>query len=287
MSGETVIRAEGVNFAVAGRQIIPQLSLTVRAGEVLSLVGPNGAGKSTLLALLAGDLKPTEGRITLDGRQLSEYKPRELARRRAVALQDSRVSYAYTVQEVVRMGRTAWRGSDQESRDEELVRSAMRRTELSEFAQREVTTLSGGEMGRTTLARVQAQGAELVLLDEPTAALDVRHQQTALQLCRRIASEGGAAVVVLHDLDLAASYSDRMVLLEHGRVIAAGPPEQVCRAELLSRVYRSPMEVFAHPKNGRIVVLPGRSIEPADDFEQHEPGNSGNRLRSAEEISGS
>ncbi|WP_045074996.1 heme ABC transporter ATP-binding protein [Psychromicrobium lacuslunae] len=259
MSESAIAVLRGVSFGVPGKQIIPHLSLSIRAGEVLSLVGPNGAGKSTVLGLLAGDLKPDQGLISLEGKELSQYTPRELARRRAVALQDSKVSYAYTVEEVVRMGRLAWRGSESEQHDGAAVKQALARTETANLSDREVTTLSGGEMARTTLGRVLAQQTRLLLLDEPTAALDVRHQESALAICRQVADSGGAAVVVLHDLDLAASYSDRMVLLDHGRVVAAGAPEQVCDAEVLSRIYRSPMDVFRHPGTGRLVVLPGRS----------------------------
>ena len=276
MSESAIAVLRGVSFSVLGKQIIPQLSLSIRAGEVLSLVGPNGAGKSTVLGLLAGDLKADQGLISLAGKELGNYSSRELARRRAVALQDSKVSYAYSVEEVVRMGRLAWRGSDLERHDDAIVKESLQRTETANFSHREVTTLSGGEMARTTLGRVLAQDTKFLLLDEPTAALDVRHQEAALTICRQVAESGGAAVVVLHDLDLAASYSDRMVLLDQGRVVAAGTPEQVCDAELLSRVYRSPMDVFAHPRTGRLVVLPARngSIDAAESLQLSSSGKA-------------
>lgn len=235
------------------------MDLEVRAGEVLALIGPNGAGKSTLLSVLAGDLVPDRGAALLEDRAVSGWKPLELARRRAVLLQNSSVAFAYRVREVVAMGRTPWRGTDAQAEDDAAVAEALARTDTERLGERDVTTLSGGENGRAQLARVLAQRTPVVLLDEPTAALDILHQERTLRTCRELAASGAAVVVVLHDLDAAAAYADRVVLFSAGRVVADGPPEQVCTAERLSAVYEWPIEVLRHPGTGRVMVLPHRS----------------------------
>ncbi|MDY6051770.1 MAG: heme ABC transporter ATP-binding protein [Rothia sp. (in: high G+C Gram-positive bacteria)] len=250
--------ADSVGYQVNGRQILHDISLEVAPGEVLALIGPNGTGKSTLLSLLAGDTSPSSGQITLGGRPLTDYRPVELARTRAMLLQHTSVAFSYTVQQVVQMGRTPWRGTEQARQNYEIVSAALVETDTERLAGRDVRTLSGGETGRTHLARGFAQRTPLLLLDEPTAALDILHQEQTLTHARAYARQGAAVVVVLHDLDVAASYSDRLVLLAKGRVVAQGRPQQVCTAERLSTVYGHPIEVLTHPVTGRLLVLPAR-----------------------------
>ncbi|WP_442810962.1 ATP-binding cassette domain-containing protein [Streptomyces sp. NBC_01217] len=212
-------------------------SLVTHAGEVLALVGPNGAGKSTLLAALAA----------------------ELALRRAVLPQSATLSFPFPVEDVVRMGRAPWAGTERADEDDPAVAAAMAATEVTEFAARPFSALSGGERARVALARVLAQRAPLLLLDEPTAALDLRHQELVLRICRERAGAGDAVVVVLHDLGLAAAYADRAVVLHGGRIAVAGPPAEVFTGELLGEVYRQPVEVFAHPRTGTPLVVPTRT----------------------------
>ncbi|GLW89511.1 heme ABC transporter ATP-binding protein [Actinokineospora globicatena] len=256
-----MIAAEGVSVRLGGALLVDDVSVELRAGEVLVLVGPNGAGKSTLLAALAGDLPIAGGRALLDGEPVQGWRPVEAARRRSVLPQHNPVSFPFDVRSVVEMGRAPWRGTEQEDDDDTAVAEALRDTGVEHLADRAYPTLSGGEQARVALARVLAQRAPAVLLDEPTAALDVRHQELVLSLARRHARSGGGVLVVLHDLGLAAAHADRVAVLDAGKLVAVGPPAEVCTADLLSAVYRHPVEVFPHPRTGVPVVLPVRSRE--------------------------
>ncbi|GAA2804485.1 heme ABC transporter ATP-binding protein [Streptomyces showdoensis] len=260
--GGTVAEAVGLRVALGRRTVLDGVDLTVRAGEVLALVGPNGAGKSTLLAALAGDLAPAAGEVRIAGRPAGAWAAAELALRRAVLPQDAALSFPFPVAEVVSMGRAPWAGTVREAEDGAAVAEALALTETAEFAGRPFPALSGGERARVALARVLAQRTGLLLLDEPTAALDLRHQELVLGVCRERAAAGAAVVVVLHDLGLAAAHADRVAVLHGGRVAAAGPPAEVLGGELLSRVYRQPVEVFPHPRTGTPVVLPARNPNP-------------------------
>ncbi|MET7364387.1 heme ABC transporter ATP-binding protein [Streptomyces sp. NPDC005566] len=257
--GSPVAEAAGLGVRLGGRQVLDAVDLTVRAGEVLALVGPNGAGKSTLLAALAADLAPGSGEVRIAGRPAAAWSPAGLALRRAVLPQSAVLSFPFPVEDVVRMGRAPWAGTDREDEDDAAVAAAMAATEVTEFAARPFSALSGGERARVALARVLAQRAPLLLLDEPTAALDLRHQELVLRICRERAAAGDAVVVVLHDLGLAAAYADRAVVLDGGRIAVAGPPIEVFTGALLGEVYRQPVEVFPHPRTGAPLVVPTRA----------------------------
>jgi len=229
---------------------------------VLALVGPNGAGKSTLLRLLAGELAPSRGTVELGSRTLAAIGAEERARLRGVMPQETVLQFAFTVREVVAMGRHPHRGVAA-GRDGEAIESAMRWTEMLELAERTYPTLSGGERSRTTLARVLAQEAPILLLDEPTAALDIRHQERAMTVARSFADAGGAVVAVLHDLNLAAAYADRIALLDRGRVVGAGSPWAVLREDVLGAVFGHPVRVLSSPYGDAPLVVPER-IERGD-----------------------
>ncbi|WP_256107360.1 heme ABC transporter ATP-binding protein [Streptomyces sp. ODS05-4] len=261
--GAVAARASGVRVALGGRPVLDGVDVTVRAGEVLALVGPNGAGKSTLLAVLAGDVRCAAGEVRVAGRPVGAWSAPELALRRAVLPQAASLAFPFPVAEVVRMGRAPWAGAPQAERDDAEVAAALAATEAADLAGRPFSALSGGERARVALARVLAQRAPLLLLDEPTAALDLRHQELVLRLCRERAAAGDAVVVVLHDLGLAAAYADRVAVLHRGAVAADGPPAQVLRAPLLSRVYRQAVEVLPHPATGAPLVLPVRAPDHA------------------------
>ncbi|WP_041836758.1 heme ABC transporter ATP-binding protein [Actinosynnema mirum] len=256
--GEVAARAREVVVLARGNRLVDGVSVDLVAGEVLVLVGPNGAGKSTLLAALAGDRAADGGVVEIAGRPVADWSPAALARTRAVLPQHNPVAFPFPVRAVVEMGRAPWRGTEDEDHDEAEVAAALADTGLVELANRPHTRLSGGEQARAALARVLAQGTGILLLDEPTAALDVRHQEQVMALARGRADAGAAVLVVLHDLGLAAAHADRVAVLADGRLIEAGPPEQVCTAELLTQVYRHPVEVFPHPRTGKPVVLPVR-----------------------------
>ncbi|MGW2399130.1 heme ABC transporter ATP-binding protein [Kitasatospora sp. NPDC001664] len=256
--GTEVLVTEGLRLSLGGRELLGGVDLVVRAGEVLALLGPNGAGKSTLLSVLAGDNAPTAGEVRLLGRPLGSYRPAELALHRALLPQSSALTFPFTAGEVVRMGRAPWAGTAAEAQDEAAVAEALAATESTAFAERPFTALSGGERARVALARVLAQRAAVLLLDEPTAALDLRHQELVLRVARERAAAGDAVVVVLHDLSLAAAYADRITLLARGLPAADGPVAEVLSAGLLSEVYGHPVEVLPHPGTGAPLVLPAR-----------------------------
>ena len=246
----------GVSVDIAGRRILDAVYLAVRSGELVALIGPNGAGKSTALGVLAGDTAPVEGTALIDGRDTRRLRAGELGRLRAVLLQQKGVSFSYPVRDVVAMGRMPWACTPHSADDEQIVADALERTGTSHLADRDVTTLSGGELARVSLARVLAQRCPIVLLDEPTDALDLGHQEQVLALAAGLARDGAAVLAVLHDLTLAASFADRIVLLSEGRVVAEGTPEEVLTPPLLSRVYAHPVDVVPHPRTGRPLVLP-------------------------------
>jgi iron complex transport system ATP-binding protein len=247
-----------VSVIIDGRNILSQVSLDVHMGEVLAIVGPNGAGKSTLLSVLAGDRAPTVGTVTAGGRELRSFRPIDLARLRAVLPQQTQTMFSFTAQAVVEMGRfpTIDRGSDAT-----VVAECLARTSITALAHRSFPTLSGGEQTLVNLARVLAQSTPVMLLDEPTAALDIAHQELVCEIARDATSRGVAVVVVLHELNLAARFADRIVLLNGGVISAEGNPNEVLRSDLLSVTYGHRIEVLAHPlMSGTPLVLPMPSV---------------------------
>lgn len=252
--GDCVLRLEHVDVRIDERAILNDISLDVRAGEVLALVGPNGAGKSTLLNAITGDAPLSAGSISLFGLPLAAWDATELAMRRSVLLQSVDVTFPFDVEQIVRMGRSPWDGTAQETDDDMIVASAMAMTEVKPLADRVYTSLSGGERGRAAFARVLAQAAPVLLLDEPTAAMDIKHQEMLMRIGRQYAAAGCAVVVIVHALDAAAAWSDRVALLDHGRMRAVGAPERVLTSALLSEVYQCPIDVLPHPDGGLIIV---------------------------------
>lgn len=259
-SGTPALDARNLRVVFGDKPAVDGVDLTVHAGEVLALVGPNGAGKSTLLGALAGDVQLASGEVRIDGAPLEAWSDDELAIRRGVLLQQVDVSFPFTVTQVVRMGRAPWAATRAETWDDTVISEALEEAELAALSERVYSSLSGGERARAALARVLAQEPGVLLLDEPTAALDIRHQELAFVLARSRAWRGDAVVAVVHDLDLAIAYADSVAVLAGGRLVAAGPPDSVLTAELLTDVYRHPIDVVAHPLTGRPVVLPRRGV---------------------------
>jgi iron complex transport system ATP-binding protein len=227
----------GIN--IDGRWLLRHASLELRGGGLLALVGPNGTGKSTLLRLLGGLWKAGEGAVALDGRDLKSLPRRAIARAIAYTPQDTRLDFAFAVREVVMMGRNPHLGRFEIEResDHAAVDEAMRRADVTQLADRFVTELSGGESQRVLLARSLATEAPILLLDEPTASLDIAHALDVLNLCRELAEEGKSIAVAIHDMNLAARFADRVALLDEGRLIACGDAHEVLRAESLNRVF--------------------------------------------------
>jgi iron complex transport system ATP-binding protein len=250
------LRLSHVSADLGGRRILHDVTLDVAPGELVALVGPNGAGKTTLLSVMAGDLDPSGGEVLLDGTDVRRWKVAPLARRRAVLPQEQRLAFGFRTVDVVRMGRAPWARLPEEDHDDAVVADALDRTDMRAYAERSFPTLSGGEKARASFARVLAQQTSLVLLDEPTAALDIRHSEQVLSQARRLAAEGDAVVAVLHDLTVAAAHADRICVIADGRVRADGPPHEVLDPQVLEDVYGHPVDVISH--RGRLVVLPHR-----------------------------
>ncbi|MEV0062336.1 heme ABC transporter ATP-binding protein [Nocardia sp. NPDC050718] len=256
--GTVTLRAVGLTVRRGSRTVLEDVDFQVAAGEIVALVGPNGAGKSSLLAALAGELEPGSGTVKLEGHALSHWTPADMARRRAVLPQSHAVGFPFTAREVVAMGRAPWLHTPAADHDDELIAAALAATDVTHLAERIFPSLSGGERARVALARVLAQDTATLLLDEPTAALDLGHQEAVLRLAATRAAEGTAVVVVVHDLGVAAAYADRVTVLDAGRVAADGPPRTVLTPDLLTEVYRHPVDVFDHPVTGAQLVLPER-----------------------------
>lgn len=244
--------AEGLNYRVAGRAVVRDVSLSLSQGELVALIGPNGAGKSTLLRLLTGFLRPDTGRCLLDGKTLAEWSTQALSRQRAVMRQQTQLGFDWPVEAVIGMGRSPWTPQP----ESQIVSDVMQLTSCQPLAGRQYAALSGGEQQRVQLARALAQlwcnGAPhgWLFLDEPTSALDLYHQQHLLRLLKALTGEGKLHVcVVLHDLNLAALWADRIVLLHEGRIVSQGAPQQVLQADDLARWYGAQVHVGQHPLN--------------------------------------
>ncbi len=244
-----MLEARGVHLSRGGRPVLSGVDLALRPGEVVALVGPNGAGKSSLFALLAGELRPERGEVTLDGRPLAGLAAAELARARAALEQAPSLSASFTVAELVALGMAAVPQADID--EAALAARAMAAVGIAGLAGRPADRLSGGERARAHLARVLVQlwagradgGGRFLLLDEPTASLDLGHQIAAMRVARAEAAAGAGVLAVLHDLNLAAAFADRVLLLCDGRAAAQGPPAAVFDPRLLSVVYETPITV--------------------------------------------
>ena len=255
---------QGVSAGYGARVVLSAFDLNLQAGEVVALVGPNGAGKSTALKVAAGLLKPTEGSVEVDGRDVTAWSRRELAQRLAVVPQTPTTPPLMSSQAYVALGRTpyiSFLGSES-SADWLAVRRALDTAGAADLAERQVDELSGGERQRVVIARALAQEPSVLLLDEPTANLDLRYQDAVLSLVRSRAREAGlACLLVLHDLTLASQFADRICLLSWGRTVVLGPPAEVMDAARLSRVYETPLAVLPHPESGVPIVVHAGSLQ--------------------------
>ena len=271
-------RVSGVSFRYPGSDhaAIDDVTVDVRRSACTAILGPNGSGKSTLLRLALGLLRPSAGQILLSGRPLERWSRRELARTVGVVPQDEEISFPLTVRELVAMGRYPHLGAFQAERaaDRAAIDAAMRKCDVDALAGRLVQTLSGGERQRVRLARALAQEPAMLVLDEPTRALDIRHEMEILELVRRLVEDEVTVLLVTHHLNLAARYADELLLLDLGRVAAYGAPEEVLRRELLERVYQWPLRTTSHPgpgpDQGAVQVTPlsagaSSNLRPARD----------------------
>jgi len=233
-------------------------SLALFPGEIFSIIGPNGSGKSTLLRIASGVMKPLEGTILLHGKSIFDLKRRIVARSLGYLPQETVSLYDFTVEEIVRMGRYAHTSGfgTLVKRDIVVVEECLDLTEMILLRDRRLSRLSGGEKKRAFLASVLAQKPEILLLDEPTSALDVHHQVQFFQLLRRLSREGMGITVVTHDINLASLFSDRIMVLSDGRLIASGSPSEVLTASTVRTVYGADILMGSHPESGRPTILP-------------------------------
>ncbi len=253
------VRMESVAFAYPGREIFRDLNLSLEAGEILGLMGPNSSGKTTLLKLMDGLLHPRRGKVFLEDKDLSRIPRAEVARQMAVVPQESEIPFAFTAGEIVLMGRAPYlrRFGWEKKKDLEIARESMDLTDVAELEDRPFAELSGGEKQRVLVARALAQQPRVILLDEPASHLDLKHQVALHELIRRLNREKNLTVLnISHDLNMAAEYSHRMVLLQRGSIYAIGTPSEVVTEENIQRVYETMVIVERNPVSGAPRVTP-------------------------------
>ncbi len=260
------LEARGISFSVEAKRLLDRVSLQAGRGQFVGLIGPNGAGKSTLLRALARVINCQDGTISVDGTELRSLSARQVASTLALVPQIAPYTQGFTTSELVLMGRYPHLGRLQVEgeADNRIATDAMRATETEPFAERTLDTLSGGERQRVFLARALAQQPHILLLDEPTSNLDILHQLKLLSLVRRLVDDGMTAIAAIHDLNLAARYCDRLVLLKEGKVVTEGEPADVLRASLIKRAFAVRATVYREPGTGTLAI---NLIAPLDEDE--------------------
>ncbi|EJN60422.1 heme ABC transporter ATP-binding protein [Halogranum rubrum] len=280
---EAVLDIDDVAVSLGNVRVLDGVSAAVDRGTFVGLVGPNGAGKTTLLRTLNAALRPDEGTVRVTGQNVAELSAKEVGRLVATVPQDTSLSFDFSVRQTVEMGRTPYlsRFGGMRPEDHELVDRAMKQTAVDEFADRAITAISGGERQRVLLARALAQDTPLVLLDEPTASLDINHQVRTLELVRELVDDGKTVVAAIHDLNLAAHYCDELLLLGEGRILASGPPESVLTESTLERAFGANAVVSRHPVTGSVYVtaLPDQRTHGEADGRVHVVGGGGSAAR--------
>lgn len=251
-----------VRYGRARREALRGVTMEVPEGVLYAVLGPNGSGKSTLMRALLGILRPESGYAAVGGREASTWPRRDLARMVGAVAQSEHLAFPISVRDFVAMGRYPHLGPlrPQGEADRRAIVEALRRCDVEEFSGREVTTLSGGEVQRVRIARALAQEPSALVLDEPTASLDVRHEMSIFELLRASADRGMTVVLVTHHLNLAARFADRFLLLNEGSVAAEGGLDEVFQEEVLKRVYRWPLAVRDDPVAGSVQVTPSREL---------------------------
>ncbi|MDP9536334.1 heme ABC transporter ATP-binding protein [Pseudomonas protegens] len=253
-----MLRVENLHVRRGGKDVLSGVDLQLLPGQVLGVLGPNGAGKSSLLGAMSGELAAHHGRVSLDGQELAQWQGTLRAQRLAVLPQASSLDFAFRVEEVVGLGRLPHQSG--RVRDAQIVSAALEAADVMHLSGRSYLALSGGERQRVHLARVLAQlwpgqSGHNLLLDEPTSALDPLHQHITLQAVREFADRGAAVLIILHDLNLAARYCDRVLLLEGGRPHSLGTPAEVLRSEPLQAVFGLEVLVQQHPERGHPLII--------------------------------
>ncbi len=272
----TLLRTDKLSFYYEQTPVIKGINLTLNPGSLVGLIGPNGAGKSTLLRLLMALSKPSTGTIQLNGASLQQLRRRDLARQITLVPQDSQINYAFTVEEIVAMGRNPWLGRFQPPGPEDLaiIRQAMAETNVHAYAERPVNQLSGGERQRVLIARAIAQNTPIVLLDEATANLDICHQLEVLEFARMLAEQGKLVIAAIHDLGMASRFCDRLLLLADQQLQVDGPPMEVITEENLQRFFHLKAEVRPMSSDH---IYSGLSITALGSLNPKQRANNNNR----------
>lgn len=261
------INVLGLKLSYDTHPVLNGTEFMVERGDLVALLGANGAGKSTLLRCISRILKPSAGHIILDGQELKQFGSKEAARLMAVVPQETAADFDFTVEDIVMMGRFPYLGRFQkeDSEDREIVRRSMEMTGVSHLADRSIAALSGGEKQRVVIARAVCQQPEVLLLDEPTANLDIGYQSMLLELAARLNREQGVTVIAaIHDINLAVHHFDRFILLSGGRVLAAGRAEEVITPENIQKSYGVPASTYRHPLHGVLQVSVVRGRAPGE-----------------------
>ncbi len=268
------VEIRGVTTSLGGVRVLDDVSATVESGSLVGLVGPNGAGKTTLLRTANATLAPDAGTVTVGDEDVHDLSSKAVSRRVATVPQDAAMSFEFSVREIVEMGRYPHRSRFGRPDDEHVVEAALERAQVADLADRSITEVSGGERQRVLLARALAQDAPVLLLDEPTASLDVHHQVRTLELVRDLVDDGRTAVAAIHDLTLAGRYCDDLVVLDGGRVLDAGPPADVLTGPALQAAFGEGAVAARHPVTGTPLVT-ARSRRGDRDAHVHVVGGGG------------
>lgn len=265
-----LLEADGLSFSVRGSTLVRGASLALEESATTIVVGPNGAGKSTLLKLLTGELAPSQGSVRMDGAVLPQIPAWDLACRRAVMVQNQRLAFPFSVYEVARLGLEGVGRAQPRARKAEIIAQALETAGVIGLAGRQYQTLSGGEQQRVQFARALCQleagrsvaQRQILFLDEPIASLDLCHQLSLLDAARSIAAQGAAVLVVLHDLNLAVTYADRLVVMHEGAIVAQGEPSAILDDNLLRGVFRVSLSFSRLPPAGQPFLLPQQHLTP-------------------------
>jgi len=264
-----MLEAKNITVKVGNKPLIQDVSLKVNSGEVVAIIGPNGAGKSTLLKAMTGDMTPASGEVFMGGKMLKDWKRRDRARVRGILAQSATLTFAFTVLEVVLMGRGPHVSGGEKDVDYEIAEAALEACTVHHLADRYYTTLSGGEQQRVQTARVLAQiwtppsqgdATRYLLMDEPTNNLDLSHQHSTLRVAREFAKQNTAVLAILHDLNLAAQYADRILVLRESRQLITGNPHEVMTPQIIEDAFGMPVTVVPHPNLDCPLIVPGVAV---------------------------
>lgn len=247
------LKVDVPEFQIQGKVLLSQVRFSLKNNELIVIIGRNGAGKSTLLKHITAEIQNTKAFVELFGKDLKEYKIKDLAKRRAVLPQSTLLNFAYEVLEVVLLGRIPHqKGQSETAQDIEIAQQCLSDVGLKGYEKRNYLTLSGGEQQRVHFARVLAQlsgvkDSRLLLLDEPTSSLDIAHQHHSLKLVKQLTQDNLSCIAILHDLNLAAQYADKVLVLDQGHLLAFGTPKEVLTTEILSQAFNHPIHCMPHP----------------------------------------